>query len=155
MKNIIYQAVSKITEGREANGSYRGNGHHLAQEITDAVDAALKYFLYEDFVTTFGILASAANDIAREKGWWKGERNDGELIALMHSELSETLEALRHGNPASDHIPAFSGVEEELADVIIRIMDFAIAKKHRVGEAIIAKIEFNSTREVMHGNKKF
>jgi hypothetical protein len=42
MKNIIYQAVSKITEEREANGSYHGNGHHLAQEITSAVVAALK-----------------------------------------------------------------------------------------------------------------
>jgi len=42
VKNSIYQAVSKITEEREANGSYRGNGHHLAQEITKAVEAALK-----------------------------------------------------------------------------------------------------------------
>jgi len=42
VKNIIYQAVSKITEEREANRSYHGNGHHLAQEITEAVEAALK-----------------------------------------------------------------------------------------------------------------
>lgn len=42
MKNVIYQAVSKITEGREANGSYHGNGHHLAQEITEAICAAIE-----------------------------------------------------------------------------------------------------------------
>jgi hypothetical protein len=35
--------------------------------------------------------------IAIEKGWWEGERNEGELIALMHSELSEGLEAIRKG----------------------------------------------------------
>ena len=108
-----------------------------------------------NFTTAFSVLSHEANRIAVEKGWWKGERNDGELIALMHSELSECLEALRHDNPPSDHIPKFSGVEEELADVIIRIMDFALAKNHRVAEAVIAKIAFNSTRESMHGGKKF
>ena len=108
-----------------------------------------------EFITAFKYLSEKVNGIAIEKGWWKGERNDGELVALMHSELSECLEALRHGNPPSDHIPEFSGVEEELADVIIRIMDFALAKNYRVAEAVIAKIAFNSTREVMHGGKKF
>jgi hypothetical protein len=33
---------------------------------------------------------------AKEKGWWDFERSDGELIALMHSELSEALEAMRN-----------------------------------------------------------
>ena len=37
ISNEIYNVVSKITEERERNGSYKGNGHHLAQEITDAV----------------------------------------------------------------------------------------------------------------------
>jgi hypothetical protein len=42
LKNIVYASVSLITEEREHNGSYHGNGHHLAQEITSAVVAALK-----------------------------------------------------------------------------------------------------------------
>ncbi len=73
----------------------------------------------------------------------------------MHSELSEALEALRHGNGPSDHIPEFSGVEEELADVIIRICDVAQERGWRVAEAIIAKMAFNATRPHRHGNKKF
>lgn len=73
----------------------------------------------------------------------------------MHSELSEALEALRHGNPPDNHIPEFSGVEAEYADTIIRIMDMAAAKGYRVAEALIAKVEYNKTRPYMHGNKKF
>jgi NTP pyrophosphatase (non-canonical NTP hydrolase) len=37
----------------------------------------------------------------------------------MHSELSEALEALRSGNKPDDHIPAFSGLAAELADVLL------------------------------------
>ena len=40
-------------------------------------------------------LGERINDIAKEKGWWDEERNNGEMIALMHSELSEALEWLR------------------------------------------------------------
>ena len=91
------------------------------------------------FAEAFNHVAKGVNETAVEKGWWKGERNEGELICLMHSELSEALEALRHGNPPDDHIPEFAGVEAELADVVIRIMDFAAAKRYRVGEAVEAK----------------
>ena len=107
------------------------------------------------FITEFKAVADEVNQIAIEKGWWKGERNEGELIALMHSELSEALEALRHGNPPDDKIPEFSGVEAEFADVIIRIMDMASAKGLRVGEAIVAKVAFNQDRPYKHGGKRF
>jgi len=115
----------------------------------------MREVLTDAFVRAFAETAFEVNSIAVQKGWHKTERNDGELIALMHSELSEMLEALRHDNPPSEHIPQFSAVEEELANVVIRAMDYAVAKNHRIAHAIIAKIEFNRTREYKHGGKKF
>ena len=80
--------------------------------------------------------------------------NFGEKLALMHSELSEALEYYRHGDPESDHIPGFSGIEEEYADCIIRIMNSAQRHGFRIAEAVLAKQAFNASRPFKHGGKK-
>jgi len=108
-----------------------------------------------DFVFEFFRVQEVVHSTAVGKGWWDGEANTGEKIALMHSELSEALEALRNGDPPDDKIPGFSGSEAELADVIIRIMDFASHFKLRVAEAVLAKAAYNETRPVKHGGKLF
>lgn len=107
------------------------------------------------FKLSLGLVAREANKTAVEKGWWKENRNESELIMLMVCECSEAVEALRSGDPPSEHIHGFSSVEEELADVIIRIMDYAFTYGYSVADAVIAKMEFNKTREYMHGGKKF
>ena len=97
-------------------------------------------------------IAEEVHANAREKGFWDTERSDGELIALMHSELSEGLEALRKGLD-SDHLPGFLGIEEEMADVIIRVLDYCAGRGLRIESAITAKMHYNRTRERMHGKK--
>lgn len=108
-----------------------------------------------DALNALNWLASEIHETAVAKGWWEKDRNDGEILALIHSEVSEVLEAIRHGNPPDDKIPEFSGAEAELADIVIRVLDYAHARKWRLGEAVIAKMAMNRTREYKHGGKKF
>jgi len=93
------------------------------------------------------------HDWAKKKGWWDSERNKGELIALMHSELSEALEGLRHGNPPDDKTPELTSEAAELADVVIRIFDYCGAYGIDLGEAIRIKHNFNIGRPYRHGKK--
>lgn len=109
-------------------------------------------------INAFNTLQSAIKRNNIEKGWRSGkprERNFGETIALIHSELSEALEADRNNIKESDHIPAFNGIEEELADVIIRCIDLADEYELRLPEAILAKHAYNTTRPQKHGGKKY
>ena len=117
---------------------------------------------------------------AVEKGWWPGEdepeRNTGEMFMLMVTEIAEAMEAWREGqyhqywrNPATGEVvhdlssgPALmlergfkpEGVAVELADCIIRILDWAEAVGVDMGELIRLKHEYNLTRPYRHGGKK-
>lgn len=121
----------------------------------NAKEMAVKQQARNEILATFRHLQCSANRIAVEHGFWEGDRNDGEMIALMHSELSEMLEALRHDglNTPSEHIPEFSAVEEEAADLVIRLLDFCEGRGVRLGEAIIEKMSFNNGRPKKHGKK--
>lgn len=73
-----------------------------------------------------------------------------EKIALMHSELSEALEGIRK-DKMDEHCPEFTSEEVELADALIRILDYAGGFKLRLGEAVLAKLAYNRSRPHKHG----
>lgn len=96
---------------------------------------------------------SAAHEFYDEN---RQARNQGEMISLMHSELSECLEALREVEPPADkHLPEYPGYLVELADVVIRVLDFVAlqGEADRFGEVLVHKHNFNCDRPVKHGKK--
>ena len=106
-------------------------------------------------------LCRTAHQDSARNGWYSdGDRNLGEMICLMHSELSEAMEALRKPNEdgslkESTKIPGFSELVEELADCMIRIADFAEYQSLPLEDAISAKMAMNRTRGFKHGGKSF
>lgn len=88
-------------------------------------------------------------------------RNKGEMIALIHSEISEAMEGERK-NLKDDHLPSRPMVEVEMADAIIRIMDYCGRWNYDIGGAIMDKIHYNRNRldhkienRIKEGGKKF
>lgn len=99
-------------------------------------------------------------------GWYEREVPFPEAIALLHSEVSEALEAWRKNGlepwfvqtwqgtePVPDALPKPEGVGSEFADVFIRLLDYC----HRYGIDLQAeyeqKLAYNGTRGYRHGGK--
>jgi len=114
-------------------------------------------------------LAKEIHSIAKSKGWWDAERSFPEIIALCHSELSEALEEYRVGSTylyseffgeGGDVLPESfpegikpQGIAVELADVIIRILDFCGKEDIDIEGIVHLKHEYNKTRPYRHGGK--
>ena len=69
-----------------------------------------------------------------------------EKLALIHSEISEAMEASRK-NLMDDKLTHRKGVEVELADAVIRILDLAGALELDLAGAIQEKLAYNAVRE--------
>lgn len=102
------------------------------------------------------------------KKWWQDpetgepiERNKGEQIALIHSELSEALEGVRK-DLMDDKLPHRKMEEVELADTLIRIFDYSKGHGLDLEGAFQEKMAYNAKRadhkhenRIKEGGKKF
>ena len=109
-----------------------------------------------EIVSEYGLdaLAAVLHETAREKGFWDGDYTHdkvGNKLALVHSEVTEVLEAIRKSQGSEK-------VVEEIADVIIRLLDVYAAMRneeavlHSLDEMLHKKMEKNKTRPALHGN---
>lgn len=149
----------------DANGdrAHVGAGRDGIAVYADAIERTIpqlagelrqRYFLKAGFVHAWELMAAGTFKTHEDKGWLERELNHGEQIALMHSELSEALEGLRK-NLNDDKLPHRKMVEVELADVVIRIMNYARQANLDVAGAVVEKAAYNKTRPYKHGGKQF
>jgi NTP pyrophosphatase (non-canonical NTP hydrolase) len=107
-------------------------------------------------LTEYGLdaLAAMLHETAKEKGFWDGDYSHdkiGNKLALVHSEVTEVLEAIRKTKGSEQ-------IVEEIADVIIRLLDVYAAMRneeqilHSLDEVMEAKINKNKERPRLHGN---
>lgn len=99
----------------------------------------------------------------KEKGFWDKERNVGEMLMLVVSELGEAMEAHRKGLMTTNEdwlLYAATGdfkstikdkFEDEIADAIIRLLDMAAGLDIDLEAHISHKVAYNTTREKLHG----
>lgn len=113
--------------------------------------------------TNYGLnqLRDEIHQNAVDHGWWDEERSFAEIIALIHSELSEALEEYREGRPLvyvddftlekritdisqfGDRKP--EGIAFELADTVIRILDYCGHEKLNIEEGLNMRRAGNDT----------
>lgn len=109
-----------------------------------------------DVITEYGLdaLSALLHETAIEKGFWDGEYNNdkiGNKLALVHSEVTEVLEAIRKSKGSQQ-------IVEEIADILIRTLDVYAAMRnqeqvtHSLDEVLEAKINKNKERPRLHGN---
>jgi NTP pyrophosphatase (non-canonical NTP hydrolase) len=109
--------------------------------------------------------------INRANGWFDSERTFGEDIALLHSEVSEMLEAFREHGLADATLPSYmvtaeddpmwgkeqlskpEGVGSEAADVLVRLLDTCARYDINLGREFARKLAYNATRGHRHGGK--
>lgn len=109
-----------------------------------------------NLITDYGLdaLSAILHETAKEKGFWDGEYTHdkvGNKLALVHSEVTEVLEAIRKSQGSEK-------IVEEMADTIIRLLDIYAAMRnanqisHSLDEVLENKMNKNRQRQRLHGN---
>jgi len=109
-----------------------------------------------ELVTDYGldVLSALLHETAIEKGFWDKPKNFdvfGNKLALIHSEVTEVLEAVRKKKGSEE-------IVEEMVDILIRTLDLYASMRnggfveHSLDEVLFKKMQINKVRPRLHGN---
>ena len=109
-----------------------------------------------ELATDYGldVLSALLHETAIEKGFWDKPKNFdvfGNKLALIHSEVTEVLEAVRKKKGSEE-------IVEEMVDILIRTLDLYASMRnggfveHSLDEVLFKKMEKNKVRPRLHGN---
>jgi NTP pyrophosphatase (non-canonical NTP hydrolase) len=113
-------------------------------------------------VKTLEEMQAEVADVNASNGWYDDDRTVGDDIALLHSEVSEMLEAFRSSGLADATVPSLvhrgtstkpEGFGSEAADVLIRLLDTCERRGVDLRAEYERKIAFNRMRGWRHGGK--
>jgi NTP pyrophosphatase (non-canonical NTP hydrolase) len=116
------------------------------------------------YATVFNAMREEVWKFCEQKGWHQDQNSMAEYVALLHSEVSEILEAWRDHHDAEPHYKIIKkgdsptvvkpiGVDSEMADVLIRLLDTAHIFGVDLFQAYAEKMAYNRTRPYQHGGR--
>ena len=137
------------------------SGHRTLRDVADAKEwvktdhypsKMQPYVKPTTLADAVNILVDACHGASVKGGWWHDlvtgeplQRNKLEMIALIHSEVSEAVEGVRK-SINDDHLPQYPMEDVEMADALIRIFDYIGGHKLQTADALVDKLTYNASR---------
>lgn len=129
-----------------------------------AYSAFLPIFYMQNLCAGLNESAKIIHENNKAKGFWDQDRNVGEALMLVVSELGEAMDAHQKGRFAAVGESIYmepqvfearikDTFEDELADTIIRLLDISAGIGIDIEKHINMKVSYNKTRERLHGKR--
>lgn len=100
------------------------------------------------FMVAWKRMAKAVHARSIEKGFWEVDQTPWQILGQISDEVAEAVDAVGRDSSA---IPGFSALEEEIADIVLRIMDYSARAGLDIPGAMLAKHVYNTKRPYLHG----
>lgn len=158
--------VSQTSDNDEVSAGYYENGGRSTKYATGfaTIDDAKEwcwnhynekmqpYVKPTTLADAVRLLVDACHGASVKGGWWHDlatgeplQRNKLEMIALIHSEVSEAVEGIRKGIN-DDHLTQYPMEDVEMADALIRIFDYIGGHNLQTANALVDKLAYNANR---------